>query len=95
MHKEYMLSCFNLNKMEDEEDFFESIDEMKSYIEQGGENISVLIINSKITKLLRKIEHTFLKYPDVYANIKQTNVCELCGYFVRNLRTDLYKYIGM
>lgn len=21
MHKEYMLSCFNLNKMEDEEDF--------------------------------------------------------------------------
>ena len=41
MHKEYMLSCFNLNKMEDEEDFFESIDEMKSYIEQGGENIIV------------------------------------------------------
>ena len=41
MHKEYMLSCFNLNKMEDEEDFFESIDEMKSYIERGGENIIV------------------------------------------------------
>ena len=41
MHKEYMLSCFNQNKMEDEEDFFESIDEMKSYIEQGGENIIV------------------------------------------------------
>lgn len=41
MHKEYMLSCFNLSKMEDEEDFFESIDEMKTYIEQGGEDIIV------------------------------------------------------
>ena len=36
MHKEYMLSCFNLNKMEDEEDFFESIDEMKSILNRAG-----------------------------------------------------------
>ena len=56
MHKEYMLSCFNLNKMEDEEDFFESIDEMKSYIEQGGELslIHILTLERKDTKFAEK-----------------------------------------
>ena len=41
MHKEYLLSCFYMTKMEDENEFFESFDEMELFIEQNKENIII------------------------------------------------------
>ena len=41
MHKEYLLSCFDMTKMEDENEFFESFDEMELFIEQNKENIII------------------------------------------------------
>ena len=41
MHKEYLLSCFDMTKMEDENEFFESFDEMELFIEQNKEDIII------------------------------------------------------